>query len=336
MTKLQYLKNFLNETQDFNDFAFHCSTLEEAEELVQLLYELGYYWFPNSEYSKDEVYKRWNQKKKNTCIVIGSQNIPDKNILFNGRMGMYVNQGRAIVEMEDFFNEIESTSSFVTSNDKKITESEIDNATYKDTKKCPKCNTEIPKEAKFCRICGNKFNTQDTVTIETEDYVENKNDIKGKTELKQNIIDDSENKNSVLDFINKGKINKNTNTETEKESKKTGVEHVSSIIDNQNNSEENSNNSKSGTDKEEETYPILLNEQENEPKTPIICKLLGVEVNQKFKISNSFYDKSNNIFRINKEGYREVLVGKNLWFISNNEQELAFLIQNSKQIIKCS
>lgn len=67
---------------------------------------------------------------------------------------------------------------------------------------------------------------------------------------------------------------------------------------------------------------------------PVLCQILDVAVNQSFIISNSYLNSNNGIFRINKDGYRERKLGPNVWFVSNNEQELAYIIQHKTHVIK--
>lgn len=147
MTFTQTVRQFLIENPVFNDFAFRCQTFEEAEILVKALYNLGYYFEKGKPYDKNLLLKRWNVKKENTCLAIGSLNTTDPKIMFTGRMGMYVNQGRVIVNVSTL---VEMSETGNVSNISALDEPD-------DTKVCPNCGNLVSIKAKFCTNCGEKF-----------------------------------------------------------------------------------------------------------------------------------------------------------------------------------
>lgn len=172
MTFTQTVRQFLIENPVFNDFAFRCQTFEEAEILVKALYNLGYYFEKGKPYDKNLLLKRWNVKKENTCLAIGSLNTTDPKIMFTGRMGMYVNQGRVIVNVSTL---VEMSETGNVSNISALDEPD-------DIKVCPNCGNLVSIKAKFCTNCGEKFEViaesqpetpvTENVVAETEPVIE--------------------------------------------------------------------------------------------------------------------------------------------------------------------
>lgn len=317
MTKTQAVKNFLKENTEYNEFVFHCPTLETAQELVRILYTLGYHWDENLPYNEQDVVDRWHYKKKN-CIAIGSLNDPDKERLYTGRMGMYVNQGRVIVEVKDLLDEANEPDIPVDipaeepkqendeSTEIKENEPQTEKATTvtkEFTKICPSCCKENLLEAKFCTFCGNPFS-----------FIDKPNPIKATEDVENVVINESPEEN-VKDVVENESLKEDTKDVVVNET----LEEVVS-------------------EEKDATDDIFIEEPEhymvNNDNKPILCRLLGVSINEKFKINNSVYNAENTIFRINCNGFREKLVGEDTWFISTDEQELVFLIENPEQIVR--
>lgn len=358
MKYVDALKDFLIENEEYNDFAFHCPTLEDAQILVKTLYSLGFYWSKDSVYSDEEVKKRWSAKGKNTCITIGTKNINDKNILFNGRMGMYVNQHRAIVKVSELFadvdeRETENISSVEENNAIKNENTNDDVFTINSDettvtlesntteKICPQCNKKISSSAKFCTSCGHKFISEvktedvDLLTKPQPKKAEPKN-YEEKSEISE-AIPPSQNKNvrSMLDLINSSNNVQKQESEKEISADDEKTNKSSTLIDNA------LKESKKGNvddfvvaKKTKEKEDITLDSADIKNDDLLLCNILNIKVGQRFKISNNLYNANNDIYRINKYGFREKYFGGDIWFVSNSEQELAFLIQHPDQIIK--
>lgn len=292
MTFLQVLNQFLSENPDYNEFVFRTATETEARALVKTLYKLGFYWNVNEPYSDEETLRRWHQKKKETCISLGTMKSSDKKQLFNGRQGMFTNQGRMIVNVATLFEEVEGESVDFVAN------APLDNS----KKLCPQCYNEIASKANFCNNCGYKFENIETKkdVLKQQDN-ENKNDIQKQDAPIPFLANEAEEKDDIL------------NTETENTEISINTDTAKVFCD---------NNQKEIKTKSEKA------------QLPVLCQILNIDIDQPFKISNFAYNSDNNVFRINSNGYREKKVGPDRWFITNNEQELEYIIENKKQIIK--
>lgn len=358
MTFMQELNQFLKENPNFNDFVFRTETLDEAKALVKTLYKLGYYWEKNIPYTDEEVERRWKQKKKETCISIGTLNSPDKKQLFNGRQGMFTKQGRMVVGVNTLFEEV---------NDDTI--ESLANEPYNNTRKlCPQCNNELSKKAKFCTSCGYKFedvsNTSNNCSPGLNDLSSSKTEIKNnnieKTDIQRNDVAlhkaeepdivTQENSSEIVLVKNENTsvqppIIKNANETkvfTEQKQTENNVVNINTTDSEQKEEVTPDTNQKEMTNEDKKVSFSLLNKQtasqnledKDIDNIPNLCKILNVEINQSFTINNSFYNSDNCIFRINKNGYREKKVGPDIWFIANNEQELAYIIENKNQINK--
>lgn len=383
MTKLDILKRFLESASDTEDFAFHCETPEDMLLLSKLLYELGYYYDSEKTYSKDDVQNRWGMKKSKTGMTIGSKNDPDKKKLYTGRINMYINQQRGIIEPEDFFKDadgdgVKDTEIF--SPKKEIVEEQP----APTTKICPDCKAELPLNAKFCGNCGHSF-IGDTVSKEPSitkfdqkkeideaddkepDSQHPKASVESVPSLKDTektpsspekvikpeaIINEStqtENKqrhSSVLDFINKNakptpvsaseihsEKNKDDNKKAppkndNKPAVPTQKQSETKIIDTEKNKKEGNKEISNIKPDKNTPNPLSLSDTESS----VLCKVLKLRPYQKFTVVGTSYFDANKIYRINKNGLREVFVSEDYWIPCNQESELAFLIHNADKI----
>lgn len=373
MTFTQTVRQFLIENPVFNDFAFRCQTFEEAEILVKALYNLGYYFEKGKPYDKNLLLKRWNVKKENTCLAIGSLNTTDPKIMFTGRMGMYVNQGRVIVNVSTL---VEMSETGNVSNISALDEPD-------DTKVCPNCGNLVSIKAKFCTNCGEKFeiitesqpetpvvenvvaetepvaesasveeNTPTVVdsvpvvenspVITNETIVENENAAKNEPVVKEEII--TEEPSEDIDTKEPSKETKteklSENSDTKEQSKEAKTENTTT-----NNVSEETKTSEIEQPVENQDIVeavqvvdnILSETEETKENTqihiPVLCEILGLLPFQQFRIKNDYYFAENYIYRINDKGIREVKVGEDLWFVANNEQELEYIIEHKNQIL---
>lgn len=373
MTFTQTVRQFLIENPVFNDFAFRCQTFEEAEILVKALYNLGYYFEKGKPYDKNLLLKRWNVKKENTCLAIGSLNTTDPKIMFTGRMGMYVNQGRVIVNVSTL---IEMSETGNVSNISAIEEPD-------DTKVCPNCGNLVSIKAKFCTNCGEKFE----VIAESQPETPITENVVAETELVAESASVKENTPTVVDSVpivenspvitnetivendnaakNEPAVEKEIITEEPAEdidikepSKETETEKLSEASETKEQLKETetedatTNNISEETKTSEIEQPVenqdiieavqvidnVLSETEETKENtqihiPVLCEILGLFPFQPFRIKNDYYFAENYIYRINDKGIREVKVGEDLWFVANNEQELEYIIEHKNQIL---
>lgn len=384
MTKLDILKRFLESASDTEDFAFHCKTPEDMFLLSKLLYELGYYYDSEKTYSKDDVQNRWEMKKSKTGMTIGSKNDTDKKKLYTGRINMYINQQRGIIEPEDFFRDADGdgvNDTEIFSPKKEIVEKQP----APTTKICPNCEAELPLNAKFCGNCGHSFiedNISEEASItkfEQKKEIDESNDKETESQapktnvesalsqkdtesapfspekiIKTEVVIDNksaqtENKqrhSSVLDFINKNakptpvsasKIHSEKNKEDNKkvspknDDKPTipaQKQSETTKVDTEKNKKEE--NKKISGIKPDENIPNTLSFSDT--KSPTLCKILNIRPYQKFTVIGTSYFDANKIYRITKNGLREVFVSEDYWIPCNQESELAFLIQNTDKI----
>lgn len=351
MTFTQTVRQFLIENPVFNDFAFRCQTFEEAEILVKALYNLGYYFEKGKPYDKDLLHKRWNVKKENTCLAIGSLNTTDPKIMFTGRMGMYVNQGRVIVNVSTLMEMSE------TGNISNVSTTDTD-----DTKICPNCGNLVNIKAKFCTNCGEKFEvviepepTQTTnaevpvaedvpateeipaeETVPVTEETSNTAETNEKTEelVEEVVASETETQTPKItepEPLEETKITQEKEQVVSDTPKETLVEEtVQEVKDEQQETEA------------EPVETVQVAEVENVSDTtedntqkqiPVLCEILGLMPFQPFRIKNDYYFAENYIYRINDKGVREKKVGANLWFTTNDEQELEYIIEHKNQIL---
>lgn len=384
MTKLDILKRFLESASDTEDFAFHCKTSEDMFLLSKLLYELGYYYDSEKTYSKDDIQNRWEMKKSKTGMTIGSKNDTDKKKLYTGRINMYINQQRGIIEPEDFFRDadgdgVKDTEIF--SPKKEIVEKQP----APTTKICPNCEAELPLNAKFCGNCGHSFiedNISEEISVTKFDQkkeIDESNDKETESQTPkinvesappqkdtektpfspekiiktETVIDNNpaqtENKqkhSSVLDFINKNakptpvsasKIHSEKNKDDNK--RVSPKNNNKPMIPAQKQSETTKVDTEKNKKEENKKIPDIK-PNENTPntlsfsdtKSPALCKILNIRPYQKFTVIGTSYFDANKIYRITKNGLREVFVSEDYWIPCNQESELAFLIQNTDKI----
>lgn len=75
----------------------------------------------------------------------------------------------------------------------------------------------------------------------------------------------------------------------------------------------------------------LRPENKTNKHLPLLCQLLGVEINEPFCFVNAAYF-SNCVYRVNDNGLREVRVGDDFWLPCQNEGELVYLLQHHQNI----
>lgn len=334
------LKHFLENHPNVNGFAISTPTEDEAQMLVQALFELGFFWDnENPEETKytseGKLNTKWEKNSTKTCYTVSL--IPNKQIFFCNTK-FYEKRGREIYSMEDinnielpdyelrFLSEKDKTVNTKDNNNKDEENGEIDrDVEEKQEPKylCPYCGYEIKKDVKFCPDCGQRINEPvlaDELVELNEDlstnksFTENLNNSENmisepavpveaeqadKTELSNDKTDDK------VSFVN---IEDNDSNKTTPVEKKPTEENASSTTDNS-------------------AFKASADEDR-----PLILKMLGLEVNEEFHIIPDNYFNSKNIYRFNREGYREVKAGDNIWFIANDEQDLAYIINHPDEI----
>lgn len=163
LTKYDLLLNWITENaQDILHYAIHCDTKEKAEDLIAMLYTMGFRWenddLANKHFLEDgTVTTKWESKKEHTCYTI----TPAKLILF-GSESYYSSLGKMICSYDELFaeasdlqnkiNEEELKEEFEESSSKKNKSQQI--KTLK-SRICPLCHNEILNDgSKFCMECG--------------------------------------------------------------------------------------------------------------------------------------------------------------------------------------
>ena len=163
LTKYDLLLNWITENaQDILHYAIHCDTKEKAEDLIAMLYTMGFRWenddLANKHFLEDgTVTTKWESKKEHTCYTI----TPPKLILF-GSESYYSSLGKMICSYDELFaeasdlqnkiNEEELKEEFEESSSKKNKSQQI--KTLK-SRICPLCHNEILNDgSKFCMECG--------------------------------------------------------------------------------------------------------------------------------------------------------------------------------------
>lgn len=163
LTKYDLLLNWITENaQDILYYAIHCDTKEKAEDLIAMLYTMGFRWenddLANKHFLEDgTVTTKWESKKEHTCYTI----TPAKLILF-GSESYYSSLGKMICSYDELFaeasdlqnkiNEEELKEEFEESSSKKNKSQQI--KTLK-SRICPLCHNEILNDgSKFCMECG--------------------------------------------------------------------------------------------------------------------------------------------------------------------------------------
>lgn len=343
MTDKERIQAVLSENEDLNSVAFHCPDIQTMKRLVKALYALGFYWAPGTEYEDRVVEQRWNEKKKNTGIVIGNLKYDDPNVLWHGRVKMYENQGRKIIEVPDLFAAVDANdnANTETSNTSQETQTspKCQNDTLDDTlesseenkaslqaeqtrttKKCPQCGNEMPIKAKFCNRCGHAF-AKDEKTLTDDSVAQVKND--NNVSQKQN---ETENQKQVNDAIATEPVvpAKPEKTQTEQSEQSSKRVREANYRD-----EPVASDSDKAVTSQRREEPRKKKEASDD--LPLLCQLLNVGMNEPFCFLDAAYF-SNCVYRINEHGLREIQVGSDFWLPCQNEGELVYLLQSPQNI----
>lgn len=343
MTDKEKIQAVLSDHDDLNSIAFHCPDIQTMKRLVKALYELGFYWAPGTEYEDRVAEQRWNEKKKNTGIVIGNLKYDDQNVLWHGRIKMYENQGRKIIEAPDLFDNVDLNDNA----DVEISKAPLDpqispkcqNDTLDDTlesseenktslqaeqtrtsKKCPQCGNEMPIKAKFCNRCGHAF-AKDEKAVTDDSVAQVKSD--ENVSQKQNETENQKQVNDAIatEPVTPAKPEKTQTEQSDQSSKRVGEtncrdELVASDLD------------KAVTSQRREEP---RKKKEANDDLPLLCQLLNVGMNEPFCFLDAAYF-SNCVYRINEHGLREVQVGSDFWLPCQNEGELVYMMQHKQNI----
>lgn len=163
LTKYDLLLNWITENaQDILYYAIHCDTKEKAEDLIAMLYTMGFRWenddLANKHFLEDgTVTTKWESKKEHTCYTI----TPAKLILF-GSESYYSSLGKMICSYDELFAEASDLQNKI--NEEELKE-EFEESSLKKNKSqqikalksriCPLCHNEILNDgSKFCMECG--------------------------------------------------------------------------------------------------------------------------------------------------------------------------------------
>lgn len=343
MTDKEKIQAVLSDHEDLNSIAFHCPDIQTMKRLVKALYELGFYWAPGTEYEDRVTEHRWNEKKKNTGIVIGNLKYDDQNVLWHGRIKMYENQGRKIIEAPDLFNNVDLNDN----TDAEISKAPLDpqiskkcqNDTLDDTlelseedkaslsteqtqtsKKCPQCGNEMPAKAKFCNRCGHAFAKDEKVNIDNS-AIRVKSD--ENVSQKQNETENQKQVNDTIapEPVAPAKPEKTQTEQSDQSSKRVGEANCWDEL-------VASNSNKAVTPQRREE-PRKKKEENDD--LPLLCQLLNVGMNEPFCYLDAAYF-SNCVYRINEHGLREVQVGGDFWLPCQNEGELVYMMQHKQNI----
>lgn len=170
MTKYDLLLNWITENaQDILVYAIHCDTAEKADDLIAMLYTMGFRWenddLANKHFEEDgTVTTKWKSKGRQTCYSVTST-----KIILYGSSSFYNSQGKIIIEYDDLFAEAENTSQTIDSNELKqnfvdnvpdtdLVDNEVADASQVQIlqeKECPVCHNLIQNDgSKFCMECG--------------------------------------------------------------------------------------------------------------------------------------------------------------------------------------
>ena len=367
MTDKERIQAVLSENEDLNSVAFHCPDIQSMKRLVKALYELGFYWVPGTEYEDHVVEQRWNEKKKNTGVVIGNLKYNDPNVLWHGRVKMYENQGRKIIEVPGLFAAADANGNTNTeiSNlrekgyDVKMfnlnEQKNSDSWTLQDTQMPPKCQndtlddtlgdtldsssegkTPIAEEptsaTKKCPQCGNEMPVKAKFCNRCGHAFAK--DEKAVTDDSVACVKSDENVSQ-----------KQNETENTKQSSDVVIkEPVAPVRPKNAQAEQSTVSNKKPPEvslQDEPTVPDKENtpQQKEQPKAeknemdhlPLLCQLLGVKVNEPFCFVNATYF-SNCVYRVNDKGLREVQVGSDFWLPCQNEGELVYMLQHPQNI----
>ena len=305
MLTAEQIKDYINAHDE--QFVVHCPKEEDAIKYLSLLADIGFIWSDNiGLIMGSKIETRWNQKKSDTCYTF----IPGSNIVLTGRKKFYQNKGLNIIEFEDFenqFSEIitpykhdeDSQEKVLPFKNEDISENEetnnVDEVIMTGTKDSLESNNTF-----FCVNCGQEINANSKFCFRCGTKVEK-------------ILEEKKS---------------DSNTE-EKEIKTSNITEEKIIKPNV--EEKDIINNKPVLEVDKDT----TNEKTDlESNTNILLDLLSLKEKQEFVIvgdQNEYYSES--IFRFNNNK-REIKVGDNMWFVSNNEQELIYIINHPQSIKK--
>lgn len=163
LTKYDLLLNWITENaQDILYYAIHCDTKEKAEDLIAMLYTMGFRWenddLANKHFLEDgTVTTKWESKKEHTCYTI----TPAKLILF-GSESYYLSLGKTICSYDELFAEASDLKNKINEEELKEEFEELNSKRNKlqkvqalKSRICPSCHNEILNDgSKFCMECG--------------------------------------------------------------------------------------------------------------------------------------------------------------------------------------
>lgn len=83
----------IDKTKIKDGMVIHCPTEDDARELMQVLFEMGFSWWGGSGILSSSI--RWGHHKEETCYhIIG-------HVLYYSRLGWLINKGCAITKFSD-------------------------------------------------------------------------------------------------------------------------------------------------------------------------------------------------------------------------------------------
>lgn len=167
MTKYDILLNWITENaQNIMLYAIHCDTNEKAEDLISMLYLMGFHWENDKLTAKHfaengSVTTKWSTKGKQTCYSITSN-----KLILHSSISFCNNQGKIVVEYDDLFDEADDIDksidaqqlkkNFVDEVQEDVSESEtILQRSVINQKECPECHNILFNDgSKYCMNCG--------------------------------------------------------------------------------------------------------------------------------------------------------------------------------------
>lgn len=347
------LKEFLKSHPKINSFAINTPTDDDAQLVVGALFELGFPWDvenpESTKYREDGKFNtRWEKNREKTCYTVGV----NPNQIFYCNRKFYEKRGREIYDLSDvekidipdkdndLFSSIpkdnmdenadieKNIADEESKNDRKknTNVSESHNKSYEGNNNitkleipldnqselvCPYCGNKIKNGSKFCPECGQKIVITDIKSTIPVGHINKSNLNEKDTAVDPVPVNQDNTESEAMEKYNlhqelhdDNKIANDENDVTSKQDDKTLVR-----------------------DKLDDNIKI----EDTDNRLPLL-KLLDVDINQEFHVIPNDYFNTKNIYRINENGYREIKVGDGIWFISNNEQDLIYLINHPNEI----
>lgn len=256
LTKYDLLLNWITENaQNILVYAIHCDTAEKADDLIAMLYTMGFRWenddLANKHFEEDgTVTTKWKSKGRQTCYSVTST-----KIILYGSSSFYNSQGKIIIEYDDLFAEAENASQTIDSDELKqnfvdnvpdtdLVDNEVADASQVQVlqeKECPICHNFIQNDgSKFCMECGYEVPANFFITSASEktehiaeeqvldDTINNEVENQTLSKAPKEVIDNNDSVANELTETQDSSFNNSeqTNDKKQKKNKKTIIQIV--------------------------------------------------------------------------------------------------------------